>query len=87
MKLSSMTGTAGEWLRGEGPHHQIVISSRVDSPAICAPPVSGLGKEGGTRFDPDLIRPRVEICPKCRIHFPKPAGSSALDRQFLSSAI
>ena len=21
--------TAGEWLRGEGPHHQIVISSRV----------------------------------------------------------
>jgi len=21
--------TGGEWLRGEGPHHQIVISSRV----------------------------------------------------------
>src|SRR6478736_5547752 len=29
MKFSSMLSTAGEWLRGEGPHHQVVISSRV----------------------------------------------------------
>src|ERR1044072_1286444 len=29
MKISNMLTTAGEWLRGEGPHHQIVISSRV----------------------------------------------------------
>ena len=29
MKLSSVISTAGEWLRGEGPHHQVVISSRV----------------------------------------------------------
>src|SRR6201987_1272401 len=29
MKFTSMLSTAGEWLRGEGPHHQVVISSRV----------------------------------------------------------
>ena len=29
MKFSSMLSTAGEWLRGEGPHHQVVISSRI----------------------------------------------------------
>jgi len=29
MKFSNMLATAGEWLRGEGPHRQIVISSRV----------------------------------------------------------
>ncbi len=29
MKLSGIISNAGEWLHGEGPHHQIVISSRV----------------------------------------------------------
>src|SRR5256714_7969902 len=29
MKLSNVMSNAGEWLRGEGPHHQVVISSRV----------------------------------------------------------
>src|ERR1700736_2925737 len=29
MKFANVISTAGEWLRGEGPHHQIVISSRV----------------------------------------------------------
>src|SRR6188474_1141306 len=29
MKLSNVIATGGEWLRGEGPHHQIVVSSRV----------------------------------------------------------
>ena len=29
MKFSNVMATGGEWLRGEGPHHQIVISSRV----------------------------------------------------------
>ena len=29
MKFSNVMSSAGEWLRGEGPHHQIVISSRV----------------------------------------------------------
>ena len=29
MKFSNVLATAGEWLRGEGPHHQVVISSRV----------------------------------------------------------
>jgi protein arginine kinase len=29
MKLSTVLSTPGEWLRGDGPHHQIVISSRV----------------------------------------------------------
>jgi len=29
MKLADLTGHAGEWLRGEGPMHDVVISSRV----------------------------------------------------------
>src|SRR6266571_7907719 len=29
MKFSNVMSNAGEWLRGEGPHHQVVISSRV----------------------------------------------------------
>ena len=29
MKIATLFSNPGEWLRGEGPHHQIVISSRV----------------------------------------------------------
>jgi len=29
MKFSQIMSSGGEWLRGEGPHHQIVVSSRV----------------------------------------------------------
>jgi protein arginine kinase len=29
MPIHNILNTAGEWLRGEGPHHQIVVSSRV----------------------------------------------------------
>ena len=29
MKFSNVMASGGEWLRGEGPHHQVVISSRV----------------------------------------------------------
>ena len=29
MKLADLTDRAGEWLRGEGPMHDVVISSRV----------------------------------------------------------
>ena len=29
MKFSNLMSNSGEWLRGEGPHHQIVVSSRV----------------------------------------------------------
>lgn len=29
MKFETIFSNAGEWLRGEGPHHQVVISSRV----------------------------------------------------------
>jgi protein arginine kinase len=29
MKFAQVMSSAGEWLRGEGPHHQVVVSSRV----------------------------------------------------------
>ena len=29
MKFSQVMSSGGEWLRGEGPHHQVVVSSRV----------------------------------------------------------
>jgi protein arginine kinase len=61
VKFSNVISTAGEWLRGEGPHHQIVISSRVR-----------LARNLGNRSFPgwpkkaertallELIKPRVE---------------------------
>jgi len=29
MKFQNLMASTGEWLRGEGPHHQVVVSSRV----------------------------------------------------------
>ena len=52
MKISNIMTTAGEWLRGEGPHHQIVISSRVRlARKLAQPRFSGLGEKGRAQFE------------------------------------
>src|SRR4030095_8467776 len=83
MKLSSMTSTAGEWLRGEGPHHQIVISSRVRlARNLRNRPFPGWAKKVERGSILDLIRPRVEDLSEMQDSFSESLQDlSALDRQ------
>src|SRR6201987_4037189 len=85
MKFSSMLSTAGEWLRGEGPHHQIVISSRVRlSRHLCHPPFPGLGKKAEHSSILYLIKTHVEALPEMQESFSEGLQDlSALDRQVL----
>src|SRR5204863_234057 len=60
MKVSNMLATAGEWLRGEGPHHQIVISSRVRlARNLRNRPFPGWAKKAERSSIVELIRPRA----------------------------
>lgn len=85
MDLETLTGTSGEWLRGTGPHADIVISSRIRLARNIAqypfPP----------RADED-VRDEVEELLRNRIQKLKSTGQlsyfnvetmAALDRQFL----
>src|SRR3954447_18121956 len=61
MKFANVMSTAGEWLRGEGPHHQIVISSRVRlARNLRNRAFPGWGKKPARIEVLELIRPRVE---------------------------
>ena len=61
MKFSNVMSTAGEWLRGEGPHHQIVISSRVRlARNLRSRAFPGWAKKAERTAILELIRPRVE---------------------------
>src|SRR6266480_2688728 len=83
MKISSMLSTAGEWLRGEGPHHQIVISSRVRlARNLRNRPFPGWAKKAERSSILDLIRSRVEALPEMQEAFAESLQDlSALDRQ------
>src|SRR6201997_2792520 len=85
MKFSSMLSTAGEWLRGEGPHHQIVISSRVRLPRqLRQPPFPGGAKKEERSLILELIRSHVEVLPEMQESFSESLQElSALDRQVL----
>jgi len=57
--------TAGEWLRGEGPHHQIVISSRVRlARNLRNRSFPGWAKKAERTAILELIKPRVEELPE-----------------------
>ena len=61
MKFANLTATAGEWLRGEGPHHQIVISSRVRlARNLRNRAFPGWAKKAERTAILELIKPRVE---------------------------
>ena len=53
MAIHNILTNTGEWLRGEGPHHQIVVSSRVRlARNLQQLRLSRLGEEGGAAADP-----------------------------------
>src|SRR4051812_47778662 len=61
MKFSNVISTAGEWLRGEGPHHQIVISSRVRlARNVRNRAFPGWAKKAERTAILEMIKPRVE---------------------------
>ncbi len=85
MKFSNMLSTAGEWLRGEGPHHQVVISSRVRlARNLRHRPFPGWAKKADRSSILELIRSHVEALPEMQESFSESLQDlSALDRQVL----
>jgi protein arginine kinase len=85
MKFSNVMSTAGEWLRGEGPHHQIVISSRVRfARNLRNRAFPGWAKKAERTAVLDLIRPRVEELLEMQDSFSELLQDlSALEKQVL----
>src|SRR5213595_3676932 len=85
VKFSNVMSTAGEWLRGEGPHHQIVISSRVRlARNLRNRAFPGWAKKAERTSILDLVRPRVEELTEMQDSFSEGLQElSALERQVL----
>jgi protein arginine kinase len=85
MKFSNMLASAGEWLRGEGPHHEIVISSRVRlARNLRTRAFPGWAKKAERNSILELVRSHVEALPEMQESFSESLQElSALDRQVL----
>ncbi|HET9418973.1 MAG TPA: protein arginine kinase [Chthoniobacterales bacterium] len=85
MKFDSVISTAGEWLRGEGPHHQVVISSRVRlARNLRDRAFPGWAKKAERVAILDLIKPRVEELGEMQDSFSESLHDlSALEKQVL----
>jgi protein arginine kinase len=85
MKFSNVIATGGEWLRGEGPHHQIVISSRVRlARNLRHRAFPGWAKKAERSQVLELIKPRVEELPEMQDSFSEMLQDlSALEKQVL----
>src|SRR6059036_1284516 len=85
MKFSNMLSTAGEWLRGEGPHHQIVVSSRVRlARNLRHRAFPGWAKKAERTQILELIKPRVEELTEMQDSFSELLQDlSALEKQVL----
>src|SRR5882672_2821463 len=85
MKFSNVMATGGEWLRGEGPHHQIVISSRVRlARNLRSRAFPGWAKKAERTAILELIRPRVEELPEMQDSFSELLQDlSAIEKQVL----
>jgi len=85
MKFANLMSTGGEWLRGEGPHHQIVISSRVRlARNLKQRAFPGWAKKAERTAILDLIRPRVEELLEMQDSFSELLQDlSALEKQVL----
>src|SRR6188474_1690812 len=85
MKLSNVIATGGEWLRGEGPHHQIVVSSRVRlARNLRQRAFPGWAKKAERTAVLELIKPRVEELPEMQDSFSELLQDlSALEKQVL----
>ena len=61
MKLQGIISNTGEWLRGEGPHHQVVVSSRVRlARNLRNRAFPGWAKKAERMAILELIKPRAE---------------------------
>jgi len=85
VKFSSVISTGGEWLRGEGPHHQIVISSRVRlARNLRNRAFPGWAKKAERTAILELIKPRVEELTEMQDSFSEVLQDlSALEKQVL----
>src|SRR5437868_10100516 len=85
MKFQSVITSTGEWLRGEGPHHQVVISSRVRlARNLRNRAFPGWAKKAERGAILDLIRLHVEALPEMQESFSESLQDlTALDRQVL----
>src|ERR1700720_3311236 len=85
MKFSNMLSTAGEWLRGEGPHHQVVISSRVRlARNLRNRAFPGWAKKAERTSILEQIRSRVEELPEMQDAFSEVLQDlSAMEKQVL----
>ena len=85
MKFSQVMSSAGEWLRGEGPHHQIVVSSRVRlARNLRERPFPGWAKKAERTQILEQIKPQVEELPEMQDSFSELLQDlSALEKQVL----
>ena len=85
MKFSNVMSSAGEWLRGEGPHHQIVISSRVRfARNLRNRAFPGWAKKAERTAILELIKPHVEELTEMQDSFSELLQDlSALEKQVL----
>src|ERR1700751_1899008 len=85
MKFSSVITTPGEWLRGEGPHHQVVISSRVRlARNLRNRAFPGWAKKAERTSILEQVRSRVEELPEMQDAFSEGLQDlAALDKQVL----
>ena len=85
MKFESIFSNAGEWLRGDGPHHQIVISSRVRlARNLTNHAFPGWAKKAERTRILEDIKPHVEALPEMQDSFSEELQNlTALEKQVL----
>ncbi len=85
MAIRNILSKSSDWLRGEGPHHQIVVSSRVRlARNLSGAPFPGWAKKAERTQILERIRPRVEELPEMADAFSFACQDlSALEKQVL----
>src|ERR1700726_4056736 len=85
MKFSNIMSNGGEWLRGEGPHHQVVVSSRIRfARNLRNRAFPGWAKKAERTAILEQIRPKVEALPEMQESFSAVLQDlSALEKQVL----
>src|SRR6266853_424296 len=85
MKFQNLMASTGEWLRGEGPHHQVVVSSRVRlARNLRNRAFPGWAKKAERTMILELLKPRVEELPEMQEPFSELLQDlSALEKQVL----
>ncbi len=85
MKISNLFSSSGEWAKNDGPHHQIVISSRVRlARNLRGHPFPGWAKKSDRLQALELIKPAVEGLAEMQDAYPAYLQDlSALEKQVL----